>query len=211
MSLELVLATHNAHKVVELQAILSGAIPGLTVRGYDGPEPVENGVSFAENALIKARAASAHTGAMALADDSGICVDVMGGAPGIFSARWAGGHGDSVANYELLLDQLLDIATGDRSAVFNCTIALVLPARDGEEAREFVVEGEWPGRVATAPGGSNGFGYDPIFIPEGFDVVAADLDPQVKNEHSHRSRAIAELLPILLELAAEELGAVPAD
>lgn len=203
MSLELVLATHNPHKVTELQAILSAVIPGLSVRGYDGPEPIENGVSFAENALIKARTAAAHTGTIALADDSGICVDVMGGAPGIFSARWAGGHGDSVANYELLLEQLRDIAPGDRTAVFNSTIALVVPGRGGEEAREFVVEGEWPGAVATEAGGSNGFGYDPIFIPEGCDGVAAALEPEVKNKLSHRSRAIAELVPILVELAAE--------
>lgn len=102
----IVLATHNAHKVAEFHEIIAAEHPGLTVVGYDGPEPVEDGVTFAENALIKARAAAAHTGLPALADDSGICVDVLGGAPGVFSAYWAGQHKDDTANLELLLDQL---------------------------------------------------------------------------------------------------------
>ncbi len=183
-----VLATHNQHKIEEFAAILSAQIPGITITGYDGPEPVEDGVSFAENALIKARAAAAHTGLPALADDSGLCVDVLGGAPGIFSARWAGSAKDNAANVQLLLDQLSDVPAENRGAYFQCTIAVVYPS--GEE---FVVEGRWPGFLATEVHGVNGFGYDPIFIPEGFDVTAAILDPEEKNRLSHRSRALSAL------------------
>ncbi|MEY4102633.1 MAG: hypothetical protein RIR88_767, partial [Actinomycetota bacterium] len=115
-----VLATHNQHKIEEFDAILSALVPGIHVVGYDGPEPVEDGVSFDENALIKARAAAAHTGLPSLADDSGICVDVLGGAPGIFSARWAGSAKDNAANVQLLLDQLADVRDSDRGASFTC-------------------------------------------------------------------------------------------
>ncbi len=124
----IVLATHNAHKVEEFGAIVAAVRPDLEVVGYDGPEPVEDGVTFAQNALIKARAAAARTGLPALADDSGICVDVLGGAPGVFSAYWAGHAKDAGANLALLLDQLSDIADPHRTARFVSTIALVLPS-----------------------------------------------------------------------------------
>src|SRR5690606_40566540 len=124
---QIVLATHNAHKIAELQAIVARVRPDIEVVGYDGPEPVEDGTSFAANALIKARAAAEHTGLPALADDSGICVDVLGGAPGVFSAYWAGHAKDATANLELLLDQLSDIADPHRTAQFVSTIALVVP------------------------------------------------------------------------------------
>ena len=130
-SRRIVLATHNPHKVEEFGAIVARVRPDLEVIGYDGPEPVENGVTFAANALIKARAAAAHTGLPALADDSGVCVDVLGGAPGVFSAYWAGHRKDARANLELLLDQLSDIADPDRAAQFVSTIALVIPGPDG--------------------------------------------------------------------------------
>jgi XTP/dITP diphosphohydrolase len=184
-----VLATHNQHKIEEFNAILGELIPGITVIGYDGPEPVEDGVSFAENALIKARAAAAHSGLPSLSDDSGICVDVLGGAPGIFSARWAGAQKDNAANVQLLLDQLSDVRDGDRGAHFTCHIAVVNPQTN----EEFVVVGNWPGRIAREVHGVNGFGYDPIFIPEGYDVTAAILDPAEKNALSHRSRALHAL------------------
>jgi XTP/dITP diphosphohydrolase len=196
LTVRVVLATHNAHKVEEFQHILGTTAPELEIVAYDGPEPVEDGVTFAENALIKARAAAAHTGLPSLADDSGICVDVMGGAPGIFSARWAGRHGDAVANRRLLLDQLSDLSGGKRRAHFTATIALVLPS--GEET---VVEGLWPGVLATAESGEHGFGYDPIFVPDGHDVTAADLDPAVKNAESHRARAFEKLVPAIRVLA----------
>ena len=184
-----VLATHNQHKIEEFNAILGELVPGISVVGYDGPEPVEDGVSFAENALIKARAAAAHTGLPSLSDDSGICVDVLGGAPGIFSARWAGGQKDNAANVQLLLDQLSDVRDGDRGAHYTCHIAVVIP----ETGEEFVIVGNWPGTVAREVHGVNGFGYDPIFIPEGFEVSAAVLDPAEKNRLSHRSRALVSL------------------
>lgn len=199
MSIEFVLATHNQHKVEEFQRILAEVLPDAVVHAYDGPEPVEDGTTFAENALIKARTAAAHTGRIALADDSGISVDVLGGAPGIFSARWAGGHGDSLANTQLLLDQLADIRAPHRAAAFHCAIALVIPG-DGDTAPfEHVAFGVWPGSLATAVSGAHGFGYDPIFIPEGSELTAAELAPEVKNATSHRARAVESLLPVLVE------------
>lgn len=192
-----VLATHNQHKAREFQQILGDAVPGLEIVGYDGPEPVEDGVTFEANALIKARAAAAHTGLPALADDSGICVDAMGGAPGIFSARWAGRHGDAEANLRLLLDQLADLPDGSRAAHFTATLALVSPG-----GRETVVEGLWPGRIAHEARGGHGHGYDPIFVPDGHDDTAAELGPEVKNAESHRSRAFAAIAPALRELVA---------
>jgi XTP/dITP diphosphohydrolase len=205
MTLEVVLATHNPHKVEEFQRIIGAAVPGLSVLGYDGPEPVEDGVTFAENALIKARAAAAHTGRIALADDSGVCVDVLGGSPGIFSARWAGSHGDAGANLRLLLDQLADIRHPNRTAQFHCTVALVVPEGLSQPARESTVEGVWPGRLTTEARGAGGFGYDPIFVPDGGDgiageVTAAELSAQEKNASSHRARAFNALIPALAAL-----------
>ena len=144
-----VLATHNQHKIEEFNAILGELVPGITVIGYDGPEPIEDGVSFAENALIKARAAAAHTGLPSLSDDSGVCVDVLGGMPGIFSARWAGSQKDNAANVQLLLDQMSDVRDGDRGAHFTCHIAVVFP----ETNEEFVVVGNWPGTIAREVNG----------------------------------------------------------
>ncbi|MEO7015885.1 MAG: RdgB/HAM1 family non-canonical purine NTP pyrophosphatase [Leifsonia sp.] len=190
-----VLATHNRHKAAEFQQILGDAVPGLEIVAYDGPEPVEDGVSFEANALIKARAAALHTGLPALADDSGICVDVLGGAPGIFSARWAGRHGDAEANLRLLLDQLADLPDAARSAHFNATLALVTPRGD-----ETLVRGVWPGRIAREAKGEHGHGYDPIFIPAGHDQTAAQLGPAVKNVESHRARAFTAAVPALSAL-----------
>ncbi len=192
MTRRVVLATHNQHKVEEFQHIVGDRAPGIEVITYDGPEPVEDGVSFAENALIKARAASEHTGLAAIADDSGICVDVMGGAPGIFSAIWSGRHGDAAANLDLLLAQLNDIPDANRQGHFTCVIALVTP-----DGRERTVEGIWPGQISRKPGGSGGFGYDPIFVPTGHSVSAAELPPEVKNAESHRARAFELAIPLL--------------
>ena len=191
--MKLVLATHNAHKVQEVGAILGAAVAGLELVGYDGPEPKEDGTSFLENSLIKARAAFAHTGMPSIADDSGIAVEILGGAPGIFSARWAGGR-DNVQNRQLLLSQLDDVRDEDRAASFVCTIALVTP--DGEVS----FTGIWPGRVARQETGANGFGYDPVFIPEGFEVSAAELEPEVKNALSHRSLALQQLASFLNQI-----------
>ncbi len=200
MTIEVVLATHNQHKVEEFQRILGAAMPEISVVAYNGPEPVEDGVTFSENALIKARTAAAHTGKISLADDSGISVDVLGGAPGIFSARWAGpGRGDT-ENLTLLLAQLADIAEEHRSASFRCTIALVVPAGVSTGEFEHVSEGVWSGRLATEATGANGFGYDPIFLPDGCTVSSAELPPETKNEISHRARAFADLIPTLRTL-----------
>ncbi|GGM54743.1 RdgB/HAM1 family non-canonical purine NTP pyrophosphatase [Microbacterium saperdae] len=197
--MRVVLATHNPHKVAEFQQIVAQTRPDLEIVAYDGPEPVEDGVTFADNALLKARAASSHTGLVALADDSGICVDVLGGSPGVFSAYWAGQRKDAAANLALLLDQLHDIADPHRTAHFNSTIALVTP-----EGQEHVVVGNWPGRLAHAASGGGGFGYDPIFIPDGQDEDAertvGDFTAEEKQSQSHRARAFAELLPLLEKL-----------
>ncbi|GAA1736569.1 RdgB/HAM1 family non-canonical purine NTP pyrophosphatase [Microbacterium paludicola] len=195
---QIVLATHNAHKVAEFQGIVARVRPDLEVVSYDGPEPVEDGTTFAENALIKARAAAAHTGLPALADDSGICVDVLGGSPGVFSAYWAGHAKDDRANLALLLDQLSDVADPHRGAHYNSTIALVTPA-----GAEHTVEGLWPGRLADAPRGEAGFGYDPIFIPadqDGPERTVAELTADEKNAISHRARAFVALKPLLAQL-----------
>jgi len=188
--MKLVLASHNQGKLQELAAILEPAIPGLELVSYDGPEPVEDGVSYLENALIKARAAHKHTGLPAIADDSGLAVEILGGSPGIFTAIWAGGR-DNVANRRLLLAQLKDIADEHRAASFVCTIAMV--SDEGE--RSFT--GVWPGSIAREERGEFGHGYDPVFIPEGFEVTAAELPPEVKNSMSHRAMALQQLISAL--------------
>lgn len=191
-----VLATHNPHKVEEFQQIVDVARPGFRLDGYDGPEPVEDGVTFVENALIKARTAASHTGLASFADDSGVCVDVLGGAPGIFSAYWAGHRKDPVANLELLLDQISDIADPHRTARFVAVIALVLP-----DGTEHTVTGIWPGRIATAARGDGGFGYDPIFIPDGqrpgAERTVGEWTDDEKAGQSHRARAFRALQPLL--------------
>lgn len=206
MSLEFVLASHNAKKVREFQRIIGERMPHAVVLPYDGPEPVEDGVTFEENALIKARTAAEHTGRIALADDSGLVVDVLGAAPGIFSSRWAGHTADDEANVRLLLDQLSDIRRPHRGAEFRCTIALVVPEAVLPGGHEFVAEGRWRGELAYEPRGSHGFGYDPIFEPEGFEITSAELAPEEKNARSHRARAFTELLPELDRVAARIAG-----
>lgn len=188
--MKLVLASHNAGKLAELRAILEPAVPDLELVGYDGPEPIEDGISYLENALIKARAAAKHTGLTAIADDSGLAVEILGGSPGIFSARWAGGR-DNVENRRLLLKQLGDVNDEHRGAAFVCTIALV----DGDDEISFT--GFWSGSIAREERGTNGHGYDPVFIPEGFDVTAAELEPDVKNALSHRAEAVGQLITYL--------------
>ena len=188
--MKLVLATHNQGKVEELRAILEPAVEGLELIGYDGPEPIEDGTTFAENALIKARAANAFTGNPAIADDSGITVEILGGSPGIFSARWSG-QKDDEANRKLLLAQMQDVRDEHRAASFVCTIALV----DGPD--EITCTGVWLGQLAKSERGANGFGYDPIFIPDGFEQTAGELPPEVKNQFSHRALAVEQLVAIL--------------
>jgi XTP/dITP diphosphohydrolase len=182
-----VLATHNQGKVVELQEILGDALAGIELVAYDGPEPVEDGTTYGENALIKARAAVAHTGLPALADDSGIAVDALGGAPGIHSARYAGTRVDA-DNIALLLANLEGVV--ERTAAFVCAAAFVTPS--GEE---WVEDAVWPGEVLTEPVGDGGHGYDPVFRPDDAAVSSAQLSRAEKNALSHRSKAFRAIAP----------------
>ncbi|WKX70577.1 RdgB/HAM1 family non-canonical purine NTP pyrophosphatase [Streptomyces sp. XD-27] len=195
----LILATRNANKVAELRAILAAAGLDLELVGADAypeiPDVKETGVTFAENAALKARTLARATGLPAIADDSGLCVAVLGGAPGIFSARWAGRHGDDKANLDLLLAQLQDIDDEHRAAHFACAAALALP-----DGRERVVEGRLEGTLRRTPAGSGGFGYDPILQPHGESRTCAELTPEEKNAISHRGKAFRALVPVIREL-----------
>lgn len=200
---KLVLATRNVHKVGELHRILAeaglGSIDLVGVEAFPGVEDVvETGVTFAENARLKAHAVAAATGVAAIADDSGLCVDVLGGAPGVFSARWSGRHGDDLANLELLLAQLADVADEHRAAHFACAAVLALPDRT-----ERVVEAKMTGTLIHAPRGANGFGYDPIFVPDGESRTTAEMTAGEKDAISHRGRAFRALVPVVRELLAD--------
>jgi XTP/dITP diphosphohydrolase len=192
----LVLATRNQGKVVELRRILDGvrAPSGdpVTLVGLEAfpnlADVVETGVSFAENALLKAHATAEGTGLPAVADDSGLAVDVLGGAPGVFSARWSGRHGDDDANLELLLAQLADVPDGHRQAHFACAAAFARP-----DGKEHVVFGTLPGVIVRERRGSNGFGYDPIFVPDGDTRTTAEMTADEKDAISHRGRAFRAL------------------
>jgi len=200
----LFVATGNHGKLAEFRALLTPAVPGLELVGAEAvpgwAEPVEDGDSFTANALIKARAGMRVSGLATLADDSGICVDALNGMPGLFSARWSGGHGDALANRRLLLDQLRDVPTARRGAHFTAVLALVTPG-----GREHTTEGTWPGRIAFEELGGNGFGYDPVFLPaDGRGYSSAELDPQLKDAISHRGLAVTAALPSLRELVAAD-------
>lgn len=195
---QVVLATHNAHKVEEFQAlIIEAGIEGIEIVGYNGAEPVEDGVTFQQNAAIKAETASSHTGLPAIADDSGIRVDVLGGSPGVFSAYWAGHAKSDAANRDLLLDQLSDVDFPNRGAEYIAVLALKVP----DEKVQFV-EGIWRGSLAFSASGSNGFGYDPIFLPEGSARTVGEYSAEEKRAASHRALAFAKLVPLLEHLAS---------
>lgn len=197
-------ASRNAKKLRELRRILDEAgVAGIEIVGLadvpEYPEAPETGATFEDNALAKARDGAVATGLPCVADDSGIEVDALNGMPGVLSARWSGGHGDDTANNALLLGQLRDVPDERRTGRFVSTCALVLPPADG--GAELVVRGEWPGRIAREPMGEHGFGYDPLFVPEGGERSAAQLTPEEKDAVSHRGRALAQLIPALAELA----------
>jgi XTP/dITP diphosphohydrolase len=205
----LVLATHNKGKLRELRELLRGQVPGLDVDtqvvdagAVGAPDVVETGVTFAENSLLKARAVAQATGLVAIADDSGLAVDVLGGAPGIFSARWAGRHGDDAANLQLLLAQLADVPDGYRGAAFVCAAALAVPGTSPEDGREVVEYGQLEGTLLREPRGAGGFGYDPVLQPAGLDRSCAELSPEEKNAISHRGQAFRALLPAIVEALA---------
>lgn len=193
---KVLLATHNAKKLVELRRILVPVMPGIEVLGLDDvtsyDEPVETEPTFAGNALLKARAAVRITGLPALADDSGLCIDALNGMPGVLSARWSGPGKDDQANNALVLAQLSDVPDEHRQAAFVAAVAFVLP--DGTEE---VVHGEMPGRIIREPRGANGFGYDPLFVPDGHDVTSAELEPADKDVLSHRGQALRLIAPIV--------------
>jgi XTP/dITP diphosphohydrolase len=199
-----VLASRNAAKVRELARILGAADSAasqIRLAGLDefpgAPDVPETGATFEENALLKARAIAAFTGLPAVADDSGLCVDALNGMPGVLSARWAGRHGDDRANLELVLAQVTDVPDTRLGARFVCAAALVTPA---SSPREWVVTGQVEGRLIREPRGSGGFGYDPIFLPDGFDQTTAQMTAEAKDAISHRGRAFRALAPFITRL-----------
>jgi XTP/dITP diphosphohydrolase len=201
--MRILLATRNTKKLVELQRILDAApdITDVTIVGLSDVEPYEevpeSGLTFADNAVLKAREGASHTGLPTVADDSGLAVDVMGGMPGIFSARWSGRHGDDDANLDLLLAQVTDVPDEALTASFICAAALALP-----DGRTFVTDGRMPGRLVRVRRGTHGFGYDPIFVADSHDRTNAELAPAEKDAISHRGQAFRALAPIV----ARELG-----
>ncbi|CAB4775614.1 MAG: RdgB/HAM1 family non-canonical purine NTP pyrophosphatase [Actinobacteria bacterium] len=196
MSVQLVLATRNAKKLAELDRLLASAGLDVEILGSDAfsdlPEIEETGSTFAENSLIKARAVAAHTGLIAIADDSGLCVDALDGQPGIYSARWAGPGATDESNLDLVLEQIRDVEPAQRTAHFACAAALVLPS--GEE---YVVQGQVDGVLLTQRRGVGGFGYDPIFLPDGFDITTAEMTSDQKDAISHRGQAMRALVPLI--------------
>jgi XTP/dITP diphosphohydrolase len=197
---KVLLATRNDAKLAELRRLTTG----VEVVGLDDvpafPEAPETGATFEENALAKARDAASATGLLAVADDSGLAVDALNGMPGVLSARWSGRSGARVerdaANLALVLDQMADVPEDRRGAAFVCAAAAAHP-----DGREIVVVERWPGSLIRLPRGTNGFGYDPAFVPEGESRTSAEMAPDEKDAVSHRSRALRALLPRLTELS----------
>lgn len=196
----IVLASGNAGKLDELRALLAGAAIEFVAQGALGVDDAdETGLSFVENAILKARHAARVTGLPALADDSGLCVNALDGAPGLYSARFAGIHGDHAANNDKLLHALDGKAEGQRNAFFICVLALLQHADD---PAPLIAEGRWHGRILSKPQGTHGFGYDPLFQPDGHQQSAAELDGELKNHISHRGQALALLKASLVVLAS---------
>ncbi|MFC4821949.1 RdgB/HAM1 family non-canonical purine NTP pyrophosphatase [Dokdonella ginsengisoli] len=193
--MKLVLASGNHGKLAEMREILAGLDIQLVAQSELGvADAEETATTFVENALLKARHAARATGLPALGDDSGICVDALGGAPGLYSARYAGAHGDSGANIAKLLDALRNVDQAQRTAHFHCTIALL---RSADDPAPLLAHGRWDGRILAAPRGAHGFGYDPVFFDPALGRGAAELDPATKNRVSHRGQALAQLRALL--------------
>jgi XTP/dITP diphosphohydrolase len=207
----LVLATRNAAKLRELARILPSSVRVAGLAEFPGaPDVPETGATFEENALLKARAIARHTGLPAVADDSGLSVDALGSMPGVLSARWAGAHGHDRANLELVLAQVADVPDIRLGARFVCAAALVLPPDGpaggpvGAAPREWVVTGQVAGRLTRIPRGSGGFGYDPIFLPDGSELTTAEMTPEAKDAISHRGRAFRALAPFIAAALSED-------
>ncbi|MBB1473683.1 RdgB/HAM1 family non-canonical purine NTP pyrophosphatase [Luteimonas sp. MC1782] len=197
--MDLVLASGNAGKLGELRALLDGSRFTLRAQSEFGVADVdETGLTFIENALLKARHAALATGLPALADDSGLCVDALDGAPGLYSARYGGTHGDAGRNIARLLRELDGVADEARGASFHCAIVVL---RRADDPQPIIAEGQWRGRILHAPRGAGGFGYDPVFLDPGSGLTAAELPAALKNTISHRGRALAVLRERLAELA----------
>jgi XTP/dITP diphosphohydrolase len=195
MTQRLVLASSNPGKLAELNTLLAGSGFALVAQASLGvADADETGLSFVENALLKARHAARVTGLPALADDSGLCVAHLHGAPGLYSARYAGTHGDNAANNAKLLRELDGLPQHQRGAFFICTLALL---RHADDPAPLIAEGRWHGHVLTEPRGDQGFGYDPLFLPDGQTASAAELEPSLKNRLSHRGKALAQLHQLL--------------
>lgn len=192
---QLVLASGNTGKLAEFNRLLADA--GITVVSQSSlgvGDAEETGLTFVENALLKARHAAQLTGLPALADDSGLCVDALGGAPGLYSARYAGSHGDHAANITRLLGELEGRPAEQRGAHFHCTLVVV---RHADDPDPLIAQGRWRGQILTAPRGEGGFGYDPVFLDPVSGLSAAQLSPAQKNAASHRGLALAQLIPVL--------------
>ena len=188
---DLVLATRNKGKIAEVQRLISLHAPQVTLRSvaeFNLDDVEETGTTFEENALLKAETIARQTGLTALADDSGIAIDALDGAPGVYSARWSGVHGDDAANVAKVLLELSDVPDEDRGAQFVCVIALAHP-----DGRSIIVRGEVEGVVRRDPIGNHGFGYDPIFQPDGYAITTAQMDPETKDAISHRGKALREI------------------
>jgi XTP/dITP diphosphohydrolase len=197
-----VLATRNDGKLREMARILGTEVPLLGLGSFPGaPDVPETGATFAENALLKARAIASYAHLPAVADDSGLCVDALNGMPGVLSARWAGRHGDDQANLDLVLAQVADVPQARLGARFVCAAALVQPS-----GAEQVVTGYLDGRLTRVPRGRGGFGYDPIFVPDGSDLTMAEMTPEAKDAISHRGRAFRALAPFIIRRCARRPG-----
>lgn len=199
MTVRLVLASRNTHKIVEMRRILTELGLDIELVGTDEfpdlPDVEETGTSFVANALLKAREVCAYTGLPSIGDDSGLSVDALNGMPGIYSARWAGTHGKDADNLNLLIAQLDHVPANRRGAAFHCAVAVATPEGD-----ERIVEGIVEGTLIGSPRGTNGFGYDPIFVPTGYEITTAEMSDEQKDAISHRGRALRAIAPVLLEL-----------
>jgi XTP/dITP diphosphohydrolase len=205
---KILLASRNAKKLTELRRILTPRLPDLEVIGLDDVEPYdevpETGATFAENALLKAREGRKHTGLPTVADDSGLTVDALNGMPGVLSARWSGAHGDDEANLRLVLAQVGDVPDERLGAAFVCAVAYV-----GADGEELLTDGRMPGHLIREPRGTNGFGYDPIFVPDGYTQTSGELDHDTKDSISHRGQSLRALADKLVAKTTAEPASAP--